>query len=94
MPIDTDDAVLDGAPHIRGHRIGVHHIVRAFRDRDVPIPQIAEEAYPHLTEKQVREAIVWALENDEQYSDFEENHRERLAEIESGAATPPEELDA
>lgn len=94
MPIDTDEAILGGVPHIRGHRIGVHHVVRAFRDRDYKIPEIAGEVYPQLSESEVREAISWALDNEETFSRVEASHRERLAEIEEQATGPSDILDA
>lgn len=94
MAIGKDDAVLGGAPHIRGHRIGVHHIVREFRDRDREIPTIAEKVYPQLSEEEVREAIVWALDNDEEFSACEDRRKEHVREIEAQAVSPPDELDA
>lgn len=94
MAIERSEDKLGGAPHISGHRIAVHHIVREFRDRDRDITAIAEEVYPHLSEDEVREAIVWALDNDEEFSGYEDQRRERLREIEAQAASPPEELDA
>jgi uncharacterized protein (DUF433 family) len=93
MPIEKSDSILGGMPHIAGTRIGVHHIVTAWRDRDLTMEEIANRVYPHLSEQEVREAVVYAFEHRDEYDRLLEEHEERRDELVSNVATGPGDLD-
>lgn len=92
MSIDEDGGVVGQMPHISGTRVSVHHVVRAFRDRDYTPEEIADRVYPHLSEQQVIDAITWVLDNQEEYQQRVESHRSQKEELKS-SATGPEDLD-
>lgn len=49
--------------------------------------------YPHLSEQDIRSAIVWALEHDEEFNTFEEGHRDRLDALATELGQTGEEID-
>jgi uncharacterized protein (DUF433 family) len=56
--IHSDPKVLGGKPVIRGTRISVELILEYFAEGGAVADVI--DAYPHLTEEQVRAAIIFA----------------------------------
>lgn len=93
MTITQSDDVLDGMPHIAGTRIGVHHVVRAFKDRDIRSEEIASRVYPHLSQAEVEEALKYALDAPDEYRKHLENHREKKLEIKKQIAAGPDDSD-
>jgi len=87
MAVDETGGVVGDMPHIPGSRVSVHHIVRAFRDRDYTIEEIADRVYPHLSEQEVREALIWVLDNQEAYHDAVDAHRATENGLKSQLAT-------
>jgi len=55
----TQDA--DGFIHLTGHRIGLHHVIRPYRDGHSP--EMLLEHYPTLSLPLIHKVIAFYLEN-------------------------------
>lgn len=93
MTIKESGGLVGEMPHIEGHRIGVHHIVRAWVDRDLRIEEIADREYPQLSEIQVRDALTYALSNEDEFKELSEKREELKEELKEQAICGPEELE-
>jgi len=81
-----------GTPYIEGHRIGVHHIVKAWVDEDRSTEEIATEVYPQLTESQVTEALKYAFDRRDEFERMMEEREKIKQEIRQEAVTGSDTL--
>ncbi len=58
--ISRDPAIMVGKPCIKGTRITVEHVLRAF-SQGVTVEVVLEE-YPHLTREDVLAAVAYAAD--------------------------------